>query len=256
MGRRAATVVLEDQDRAVLEGLASRRTTAQALAMRARIVLKAGEGMSATQTASQMQLHLRTVGKWRRRFAKRGLDGLLDEPCPGQRRKITDAHVEAVTVRTLESKPVGSTHWFTRSMAKATGLNQTAVSRIWRAFALQPHRQENFKLSRDPLFIDKVRDIVGLCSNPPDRAPVLCVDERVRFKPWRAPLPCCPCVLVRQSGEPMTTYAMARPAYSLRWIPKPVRSSIRCTAVTARGSFAYFLPPSTPTCLLRWMCIW
>lgn len=192
MGRRAATVVIEDQDRVVLEGWASRRKTAQALAQRARIILKAAAGFSATQTAGQMQLHLQTVGKWRRRYAEQGLDGLLDEPRPGQPRKITDADVERVIVRTLESKPAGATHWSTRAMAHATGLNQTAISRIWRAFALQPHRQENFKLSRDPLFIDKVRDVVGLYLNPPDRALVLCVDEKSQIQALERTAPLLP----------------------------------------------------------------
>jgi transposase len=192
MGRNAAKVVVKDDDRSVLEGWASRRKTAQALAVRARIVLKAAAGVSATQTASQMQLHLQTVGKWRRRYAEKGLDGLLDEPRPGQPRKITDGDVERVIVRTLESKPAGATHWSTRSMARATGLNQTAISRIWRAFALQPHRQEHFKLSRDPLFIDKVRDIVGLYLNPPDRALVLCVDEKSQIQALERTAPLLP----------------------------------------------------------------
>src|SRR5438445_802819 len=125
MGRRAAAVVLREGDRSLLEGWASRRKTAQALALRARIVLKAADGVSATQTASQMQLHLQTVGKWRRRYADRGLDGLLDEPRPGQPRKISDADVERVIVRTLETKPRYATHWSTRSMAEATGQSQT-----------------------------------------------------------------------------------------------------------------------------------
>lgn len=138
MGRIAVSVVVEEKDRPLLEGWANRRKTAQALAMRARIVWKAGAGVSATETAKQWKLHLQTVSKWRRRDAERGVDGLLDEPRPGQPRKIADAEVERVIVRTLEGKPVGATHWSTRAMAQATGLNQTAISRIWRAFALQP----------------------------------------------------------------------------------------------------------------------
>ena len=122
----------------------------------------------------------------------RGVDGLLDEPRPGQPRKISDAHVEAVITRTLESKPAAATHWSTRSMAQVSGLNQTAVSRIWRAFALQPHRTESFKLSRDPLFIDKVRDIVGLYLNPPERALVLCVDEKSQIQALERTSPLLP----------------------------------------------------------------
>src|SRR5271168_125510 len=182
MGRRAAVVDLQAGDRSVLEGWALRRKTAQALAMRARIVLKGADGVSATSTAVEMKVCLQTVGKWRRRYAERGLDGLLDEPRPGQPRKITDADVERVLTLTLESKPKAATHWSTREMAKASGINQTAISRIWRAFSLAPHRAQTFKLSKDPLFIDKVRDIVGLYMNPPERALVLCVDEKSQIQ--------------------------------------------------------------------------
>ena len=182
MGRRSAGIDIDGQDRAVLAGWARRPKTAPALAQRAQIILRLGEGHSSSDVARQMQVHIQTVSKWRERFRTRGVDGLLDEPRPGQPRKVTDAQVEAVLTRTLESKPVDATHWSTRSMAKATGLNQTAISRIWRAFALQPHRSESFKLSRDPLFIDKVRDIVGLTLNPPERALVLCVDEKSQIQ--------------------------------------------------------------------------
>ena len=145
MGRRAAAVDLQAEDRVVLEGWAQRRKTAQALAMRARIVLKGADGVSASVTALEMKICLQTVGKWRRRYAERGVDGLLDEPRPGQPRKITDADVERVLRLTLESKPKAATHWSTREMAKTSGINQTAVSRIWRAFSLAPHRAETFK---------------------------------------------------------------------------------------------------------------
>jgi transposase len=175
-------VDLQAGDRAVLEGWAQRRKTSQALAMRARIVLKGADGLSATATALEMKVCLQTVGKWRKRYAERGVDGLLDEPRPGQPRKITDADVERVLTLTLESKPKAATHWSTREMAKASGINQTAISRIWRAFSLAPHRGETFKLSKDPLFIDKVRDIVGLYMNPPERALVLCVDEKSQIQ--------------------------------------------------------------------------
>jgi transposase len=175
-------VDLQAEDRPVLEGWAQRRKTAQALAMRARIVLKAADGVSATATALEMKVCQQTVGKWRKRYAERGVDGLLDEPRPGQPRKITDADVERVLTLTLESKPKAATHWSTREMAKASGINQTAISRIWCAFSLAPHRAETFKLSKDPLFIDKVRDIVGLYMNPPERALVLCVDEKSQIQ--------------------------------------------------------------------------
>jgi transposase len=191
-GRKPLAVELGEQDRVTLQGWADRRKTAQALAKRARIILQAAAGHNSTAIAGALKLDLNTVLKWRRRFVERGVDGLLDEPRPGQPRKLSDAQVEDVIRRTLESKPAGATHWSTRSMAQATGLNQTAVSRIWRAFALQPHRSESFKLSKDPLFIDKVRDIVGLYMNPPDRALVLCVDEKSQIQALERTSPLLP----------------------------------------------------------------
>jgi transposase len=155
-----------------------RPTTAQALALRARIVLACAEGHPNTTVAERSGVTPQTVGKWRLRFLTKRLDGLLDEPRPGTPRRLQDEHVERVLALTLESAPKDATHWSTRSMAKACGLSQSSVSRVWRAFALQPHRSETFKLSKDPLFIEKVRDIVGLYLNPPDRALVLCVDEK------------------------------------------------------------------------------
>ena len=125
---------------------------------------------------------LATAGEWRQRFVERRLDGLLDEPRAGTPRRLSDAEVERVLARTLETQPQGATHWSTRSLAQAAGLSQSSISRIWRAFSLQPHRSESFRLSRDPLFIDKVRDIVGLYLNPPDRALVLCVDEKSQIQ--------------------------------------------------------------------------
>lgn len=171
-------VVLTDEERAELESLSRRRKTSQALALRARIVLMCAEGMTHLAIASRLNITNVTVGKWRRRFAENRLDGLFDEPRPGQPRKITDADVERVIVTTLERQPKNATHWTTRSMAEASGMSQTAIVRIWKAFGLQPHRQETFKISEDPQFIDKVRDVVGLYMSPPDHAIVLCVDEK------------------------------------------------------------------------------
>lgn len=179
-------------EREQLQQWTRRATSAQALALRARIVLRLADGYANAEVANHFRIHVQTVSKWRERFRKQGLDGLLDEPRPGQPRKITDAKIEAVITRTLECKPADATHWSTRAMAKATGLNQTAISRIWRAFALQPHRTETFKLSRDPLFIDKVRDIVGLYLNPPDRALVLCVDEKSQIQALERTAPLLP----------------------------------------------------------------
>jgi transposase len=190
--RRLPVPVVTPAQRESLEQWARRPTSAQALALRARIVLRLADGHSSAAVARYLRIHIQTVSKWRERFSARGVDGLLDEPRPGQPRKITDAKVEAVIARTLASKPAAATHWSTRAMAKATGLNQTAISRIWRAFALQPHRSETFKLSRDPLFVDKVRDIVGLYLNPPDHALVLCVDEKSHIQALERTAPVLP----------------------------------------------------------------
>jgi transposase len=181
-GRRLPELELSEEQRTTLLGWTGRRKTAQALSLRARIVLRACDGLTATAVAAEMHVCLQTVSKWWHRFAVQGLDGLLDEPRPGQPRKLSDAQIEQVIVRTLESKPPASTHWSTRTMAQAVDINQTAISRIWRAFSLAPHRSETFKLSKDPLFIDKVRDIVGLYMNPPEHALVLCVDEKSQIQ--------------------------------------------------------------------------
>ena len=178
----AVPIELSPEEREVLEGWTRRRTTAAALSSRARIVLAAAGGESNTALAARLGVHRNTVSLWRRRFLEFRLDGLLDEPRPGQPRKVSDAQVDEVITKTLESAPKNATHWSTRSMAKEVGLSQTAVSRIWRAFGLQPHRQDTWKLSKDPLFVDKVRDVVGLYLNPPERAVVLCVDEKVRHE--------------------------------------------------------------------------
>jgi len=188
-GRPKAELSLTDEERSALERLARRRTSAQATALRARIILTSAEGRANAEVAAKLGVNQATVGKWRRRFVAARLDGLSDEPRPGAPRKITDDRVEAVIVRTLEQKPKDATHWSTRSMAKAMGMSQTSISLIWRAFGLQPHRAETFKLSTDPLFIEKVRDVVGLYLDPPERAVVLCVDEKsqiqalARFQP-------------------------------------------------------------------------
>jgi transposase len=173
---------LANDERKTLERWSGRRKTAQALAFRARLILASAEGKKNRDIAAAFGVTRPTVGKWRARFITGRLDGLLDEPRPGAPRQITDADVERVITQTLESTPKDATHWSTRSMAQASGLTQSAVSRIWRAFALQPHRTETFKLSKDPLFIEKVRDIVGLYLNPPDRALVLGVDEKAQIQ--------------------------------------------------------------------------
>jgi len=181
-GRPVPKLSLTTAEQETLLRWAGRRKTAQDLALRARIVLACAEGESNTIVSRGLGLCQHTVGKWRGRFIGKGLDGLLDEPRPGAPRQITDAEVERVIALTLESTPAHATHWSTRLLAQRCGMSQSALSRIWRAFALQPHRSETFKLSRDPLFIEKVRDIVGLYLNPPERALVLCVDEKAQIQ--------------------------------------------------------------------------
>lgn len=181
-GRPIAVLTLNDEERATLERWARRPKTAQALAQRARIVLACATGKPNMVVAEKMHLTKQCVGKWRSRFVSKRLDGLLDEARPGAPRTISDAKIERAVTLTLECTPTEATHWSSRSMAKRSGLSRSTVQRIWRAFALQPHRTETFKLSTDPLFIDKVRDIVGLYLNPPDRALVLCVDEKSQIQ--------------------------------------------------------------------------
>jgi transposase len=177
-GRPVSGVTLSEEEQETLRRWLRRRSTAQALAQRAAIVLACAAGKSNTMVAVALGITPQTAGKWRARFLENRLDGLLDEPRPGAPRRISDGEVERVLALTLESAPRDATHWSTRGMARQAGLSQSAVSRIWRAFALQPHRTETFKLSTDPLFIEKVRDIVGLYLDPPDKALVLCVDEK------------------------------------------------------------------------------
>ena len=182
IGRPIPSVILTAEERAMLEGWARRPTTAQATALRARLILGCAAGKTNTAVARELRVTKQTVGKWRSRFVTKRLDGLLDEPRPGAPRTVTDAAVERVVTLTLETAPRDATHWSTRAMARQCGVSQSTVSRIWRAFSLQPHRSETFKLSPDPLFIDKVRDIVGLYLNPPDKALVLCVDEKAQIQ--------------------------------------------------------------------------
>jgi transposase len=175
-------LVLSESEREQLTALTLRRKTAQALAQRARIVLACADGVDNKVVAARQLVTPQTVSKWRARFVEQRVDGLLDAPRPGAPRSIDDTRVDAVIAKTLESMPVGATHWSTRAMAREMEVSQTAVSRIWRAFGLQPHRQQTFKLSSDPLFVEKVRDIVGLYLAPPHKAMVLCVDEKSQIQ--------------------------------------------------------------------------
>src|ERR1700694_5602875 len=182
MGRGFAPLGLDEVERAELTSLASRRSTAQALALRARIILACAEGEQSKVVATRLAVDPDTGSKWRRRFAEHRLEGLWDEPRSGTPRTIEDARIEAVIVRTLEPLPPDATHWSSRGMARASGLSISTVQRIWRAFGRQPHRLETFKLSTDPDFVAKVRDVVGLYVSPPAHAIVLCVDEKSQIQ--------------------------------------------------------------------------
>ncbi len=182
MGRPKAELTLSDEERAALEGWVRRGSTPQAWAMRCRIILACAEGISNKDVAAQLGSTPQAVGRWRSRFVQYRIAGLGDMPRPGGPRTVTDEQVAAVVTRTLESTPKNATHWSTRSMAKEMGLSQSSVSRIWRAFGLQPHRSEAFKLSTDPYFVDKVHDVVGLYLDPPERALVFCVDEKSQIQ--------------------------------------------------------------------------
>lgn len=216
-GRPLVPLSITPEQRKQLQAWSHRPKTAQALALRSRIVLLAADGVSNTEIARKQGCSLPTAGKWRQRFLDHGLDGLLDEPRPGTPRRISDADVERVLTRTLESQPEAATHWSTRQMAVSTGLSQSTISRIWRAFSLQPHRADTFKLSHDPLFIDKVRDIVGLYLAPPDRALVLCVDEKSQIQALDRTAPLLP----MRPGQPeRRTHRLQAPRHH-----QPVRRS-------------------------------
>ena len=186
-------LVLSDDERRVLEGWSRRRKTAQALALRSRIVLACADGASVSAVAAELGISRATAGRWRSRFLEGRLKGLNDEQRPGRPRTVTDEHVEKVIAATLEQAPPGGdTHWSTRSMARSSGMSQSAVSRIWRAFGLKPHVVETWKLSTDPQFINKVRNVVGLYMSPPENALVLCVDEKSQIQALDRTAPCLP----------------------------------------------------------------
>lgn len=182
IGRPKSPIILSAEEREKLDTWSRRYTSARWLAERSRIILLCAQGLTNNDVAKRVRVWPQTVTKWRNRFYRSRLEGLVDEPRPGAPRKITDTDVERVIAQTLETKPANATHWSTRMLAKTTGFSQSTVSRIWRAFGLKPHRTDTFKLSSDPYFIEKVRDVVGLYLNPPERALVFCVDEKSQIQ--------------------------------------------------------------------------
>ena len=193
-GPKLVSIVLTTEERETLQRLTRRRGAGQAAVMRARIVLAADAEPQTTNKAIAAHLGVsrQNVITWRQRFLAHRLDGLVDAPRSGAPRRVGDEAVERMITLTLEEQPAGATHWSTREMARRVGMSQTMVSRVWRAFGLQPHRSETFKLSRDPAFVDKVRDVVGLTLNPPDRAQVLCVDEKPQIQAVEGTAPVLP----------------------------------------------------------------
>lgn len=193
-GRASVAIELNDEERGFLEAQLRRHKAARSLSDRCRIVLRCADGQTSKEIAADLGHSEHTVGKWRRRFAEHRIEGLADEYRAGRPRTISDAQVADVIKRTLETTPKDATHWSIRSMAAATGLSHTTVRRIWTAFGLQPHRAETFKLSTDPLFVDKVQDVVGLYMSPPNRAIVLCVDEKSQIQALDREQPVLPMV--------------------------------------------------------------
>jgi transposase len=175
-------LVLTADEQERLQSLAHRARSQPVLARRARVILASAQGLGNNVVAKRLRCSPGMVNKWRSRFLKARLEGLYDEPRPGAPRQVSDAQVEEIVIQTLESTPRGQTHWSTRSLAQASGLSRMTISRIWHAFGLQPHRRETFKLSPDPLLIEKVRDIAGLYINPPDHALVFCVDGKSQIQ--------------------------------------------------------------------------
>lgn len=251
MGRRgpaAVEVVLSDDERATLEGWARRPKSEQSLALRCRIVLECAEGLANTEVAARLGVNPATVRKWRGRFATDRLDGLHDEPRPGVPRKFGDDDIEALVVKTLTEKPTGATHWSTRDMAKATGMSQPTVARLWRAFGLKTWATDTFKLSEDPRFVEKVRDVVGIYLNPPEHAVVVCVDEKTSIQALERTQPILP---LRPGQVERRTHDYKRHGVTdlfaaLTW--RRVRSSPPPDGATAPKSSRSSSPRSTRSC--------
>jgi transposase len=254
-GRPKTELVLSQSEREQPVALTMRRKTVQAIALRARIVLSCTDGMENKAVAAQLRTSQQTVSKWRARFVTDRLDGLLDALRPGAPRSIADAQVDAVIAKTLESVPANATHWSTRMMAREMALSQTAVTRIWRAFGLQPHRQETFKLSSDPLFVEKVRDIVGLYLDPPLKAMVLCVDEKSQIQALDRTQP----ILPLAPGIPeRRTHDYMRHGTTTLFVALDIPAGEVIGELHRRhrsNEFLQFYAPSTPMCALSWTCI-
>jgi len=197
-GRKKSELVLSDAERDELQRYERGRTVSQALAVRARLVLRCAGGKTNIEVAAELGLTRETVGKWRTRFIRRRVAGLFDAPRPNVHRKLSDEKVEELVRATLEAQPAGKTHWSTRQMAKRAGVSQSSVARIWRAFHLKPHRRRTFTLSTDDFFVEKVRDVVGLYMSPPEHAVVLCLDEKTQVQALERHQPVLPMVL----GQP------------------------------------------------------
>ena len=222
-GRPKVALIVTDEERQRLESLAHRSRSAPQMARRARIIVACAEGTDSNVVARRLHVTPATVCKWRGRFVRQRLDGLYDEPRPGAKRTITDEQVEQVVIRTLETTPRGATHWSTRDMAKAVGLSHMAISRIWHTFGLQPHRSETFKLSTDPLLVEKVRDIVGLYLDPPRMRRCSASMRSRRSRPSSAPSRCCRCSRARWSVGRTTTRATAPRRCSPHSMRRPAR---------------------------------
>ncbi len=191
-GRPTTTIELTSAEAKTLGSWARRQSSSQALALRSKIVLAAAQGHTNKDIAASLGCHPVTAGKWRNRFAEQRLDGLMDEPRPGAQRSISDDVVEAVVIDTLETTPKDATHWSTRSLAAKHGISHQTVAEIWSAFGLKPWRQDQFKISPDPLLVDKIRDIVGLYMNPPVNAAVFAVDEKPQIQAINRTAPILP----------------------------------------------------------------
>ena len=237
-GRPMAVLVLSEEERSYLERQARRRRVARSISDRCRMILRCADGLTNKVVAAEIGVHEHTVGKWRRRFLKERIEGLSDEPRPGRPRTLTDDQVAKVIERTLSATPADATHWSLRSMAKESGLSHTTIWRIWGAFGLQPHRSETFKLSSDPHFVDKVRDIVGLYLSPPDRALVLCVDEKSQIRRSTVHSRSCRCCRACLSGARTITSATERFRCSQPSMSLAASSSASATGATGPGSFS------------------